>query len=63
MIYLLEVKKIGSSWLPRRILEEENLRTALDHLIVDKQFVDWRVRRIDKKDVPKINAQITVQWS
>lgn len=63
MALLLEVKLIGSEWLPRRILDETDIRQALNNLFVEKKFIDWRIRRIKKEDIVSINAQIALQWS
>jgi hypothetical protein len=62
MILLLEVKLIGSGWLPRRILDEDDIRKALDNLVLDQNYYDWRVRKIHRDDVVAINAQIATQW-
>lgn len=63
MILLLEVKLIGTGWLPRRILDEDNIRQALDNLVIDKRFDDWRIRQILEDDVIWINAQILMKWT
>ena len=63
MIYLLEVKLIGTGWLPKRILDEGDIHQALDNLIIDRKFQDWRVRKIEREDISEINAQILMKWS
>lgn len=63
MALLLEVKLIGSNWLPRQILDETDIRKALNTVYIEKKFIDWRIRRIKKEDIVSINAQIALQWS
>lgn len=63
MIFLLEVKLVGSDWIPRRVLDEGEIHKALDNLVLDQRYFDWRVRRISAKEVEWINAKIAVHWS
>lgn len=62
MVLLLEVKLVGSGWLPRRILDESDIHKALHNLVLDQSYLDWRVRRIKKEDVKWVNAKIAIQW-
>jgi hypothetical protein len=63
MALLLEVKLIGSGWLPKQILDETDIRKACDNLVIESRFSDWRIRRIKKEDIVKVNAEIALQWS
>lgn len=58
MIYLLEVRYIGSDWIPRKILDEGELHQAIDNLDLPRGIDNWRIKRIEKSDVVRINATI-----
>lgn len=61
MIYLLEVQYIGSDWIPRKILDEEELHKAIDNLDLPQGIDNWRIKRIEKSDVVRINATILLR--
>ena len=63
MALLLEVKLIGSEWIPREVLEDTDIHEALRNINISKKYIDWRVKRISEEDIPKINALIIVHWS
>jgi hypothetical protein len=60
-IYLLEVRYIGSDWIPSKILDEGELHKALDNLYLPQGINNWRVKRIEKADVVRINATILLR--
>ena len=61
MIYLLEVRYIGSDWIPWKILDESDLHKALDNLSLPQGIDSWRIKRIEKADVVRINATILLR--